>query len=336
MAIKRISDLSSILCVGTSNSSGAIQCLTIQKGIERDVLGDIPGSETEDNKNETARLKEALFEVSWPYGNTSSGYTNFESRSITYQTLSGYITHNILYETYTFAGNKTFTSSISIGENLTVNKNLTVKGSVQLGDSTDNNKGDTITIKGKQLSLSATTVNNEIGQVSSTLSGNLILNLTNANNANISVSNYLTSMTTRDVGRLDIRSNIVSIRTNISGPNGETGYFDVRGYDQDLSASHHVVMHTPSSFIRIGGYKELTATDFSDGDTVDISSQTIDLMYSKRLRICYYNKNEEDPAKRRIPVVTFGVNSNNEPTVTFNKSTKDNPINGFINHALWS
>lgn len=330
MAIKRISDLSSILCVGTSDSSGAIQCLTIQKGIERDVLGNISGSKTEDNKNETAKLKEALFEVSWPYGNASSGYTNFESRSITYQTLSGYITHNILYETYTFAGNKKFTNSISVGENLTVSGNLSVKGSVQLGDSTDNNKGDTITIKGKRLSLSATTVNNQIGQVSSTLSGNLILNLTNANNANISVSNYLTSMTTRDVGRLDIRSNIVSIRTNISGPNGETGYFDVRGYNQDLSASHHVVMHTPSSFFRLGSYRELTDPEFSKGDMIDLSSQNIDLTYSKQLRICYINNN------KRIPVVTFGVNSNNEPTVTFNKSTKDNPIDGYINHALWS
>lgn len=335
MAIKRISDLSSILCVGTSNSSGSISCLTIQDGIIRDVLGVSNGNTTidtsKDNDKETYKLKEALFEVSWPYGEVTSGYTNFESRSITYEALSGYITHNILHETYTFVGNKKFTNSISVDEN------LTVSGSVWLGNSNDDTTSDIINIKGKQLSVTATSAYNNIGEVSSTLSGNLNLNLSNASKANISISNYDTSMTTRGVGRLDIRSNIVSIRTNISGPNGETGYFDVRGYNQDLSASHHVIMHTPSSFFRLGGYKELTATDFSAGDMIDLSSQNIDLTYSKQLRIYCVNPNDPAPSAR-IPVLTFGI-KNNQPTVTFNQTsagTNINPIYGTINHALWS
>lgn len=335
MAIKRISDLSSILCVGTSNSSGAISCLTIQQGVERDILNKNENGSTieneEDNDKETFKLKEALFEVSWPFGEAPSGYTNFESRSISYWALSGYITHNILHETYTFAGNKKFTDSIS------VDGNLNISGNVWLGDSTDNDIGDYINITGKKLLVTATSVYNNIGEVSSTLSGNLNLNLSNASKASISISNYDTSMTTGNVGRLDIRSNIVSIRTNISGPNGETGYFDVRGYDQDLSASHHVIMHTPSSFFRLGGYKELTATDFSAGDMIDLSSQNIDLTYSKQLRIYCVNPNDPAPSAR-IPVLTFGI-KNNQPTVTFNQTsagTNINPIYGTINHALWS
>ena len=86
MAIKRISDLSSILCVGTSNSSGAISCLTIQEGVERDILNKNENGSTieneedndKDNDKETFKLKEALFEVSWPFGEAPSGYTNFE------------------------------------------------------------------------------------------------------------------------------------------------------------------------------------------------------------------------------------------------------------------
>lgn len=334
MAIKRISDLSSILCVGTSNSSGAISCLTIQQGVERDILNKNENGRTieneEDNDKETFKLKEALFEVSWPFGEAPSGYTNFESRSISYWALSGYITHNILHETYTFAGNKKFTNSISVGEK------LTVSGSVWLGDSTDNNTGDDINITGKQLSVTATSVYNNIGEVSSTLSGNLNLNLSNTSKANISISNYDTSMTTSNVGRLDINSNIVTIRTNTTDTNGETGYFDVRGYDQDLSASHHVVMHTPSSFIRIG-YNEPTSHNFSSGDMIDLSSQNIELTYSRQLIIYCVNPNDPAPSAR-IPVLTFGI-KNNQPTVTFNQTsagTNINPIYGTINHALWS
>lgn len=299
MAIKRISDLSSILCVGTSNSSGAISCLTIQDGIIRDVLGASNGNitidTTKDNDKETYKLKETLFEVSWPYGEATSGYTNFESRSITYEALSGYITHNILHETYTFAGNKKFTNSISVDEN------LTVSGSVWLGNSNDDTTGDIINIKGKQLSVTATSAYNNIGKLSTTISNGLEVQY---NNIDISGNG----------DKLNICAKTISVKTS---DNDSSGFFDVRGYNTNISASDHIKLITEGTTL------SAKATNTTDG-RIFLSAQNIEIVYLSTFTIKCGD----------TEVLKLGKNGNN-PTISSNTS-QTNPISGYINHALWS
>ena len=297
MAIKRISDLSSILCVGSNSSSGSISSLTIQDGIKRDVLGSNSSdlTSTEDNKNETAILKEALFEVSWPYGSAPSGYTNFESRSITYETLSGYITHNILHETYTFAGNKKFTDSISVGKNLSVN------GSVWLGDSTDDTTGDIIDVKGKQLSVTATSAYNNIGKLSTTISNGLEVKY---NNIDISGNG----------DKLNICAKTISVKTV---DNDSSGFFDIRGYDTNISASDHVKLLTEGTILS-------TQTNSNTAGRIFLSAQNIEIVYLSTFTIKCGD----------TEVLKLGKNGNN-PTISSNTS-QTNPISGYINHALWS
>lgn len=300
MAIKRISDLSSILCVGSNSSSGSISSLTIQDGIKRDVLGSNSSdlTSTEDNKNEIAILKEALFEVSWPYGSAPSGYTNFESRSITYETLSGYITHNILHETYTFAGNKKFTDSISVGKNLSVN------GSVWLGDSTDDTTGDIIDVKGKQLSVTVANVYNDYGTVTTQLSGKL----TTRSSADIDISSS---------NNLSVNVSSISIQTNESN---ETGCLAIRGYNTSIFANNNINLSTRSTLLSSYG------TGNSNGKTV-ISANNIGISFTDSFTICCGSD----------PVLTISKNiTNNNVEVKFDKSSQVNPINGYINHALWS
>ena len=300
MAIKRISDLSSILCVGSNSSSGSISSLTIQDGIKRDVLGSNSSdlTSTEDNKNETAILKEALFEVSWPYGSAPSGYTNFESRSITYETLSGYITHNILHETYTFAGNKKFTDSISVGKNLSVN------GSVWLGDSTDDTTGDIIDVKGKQLSVTATSAYNNIGKLSTTISNGLEVKY---NNIDISGNG----------DKLNVCAKNISVKTV---DNNSSGFFDVRGYDTNISASDHIKLLTRGTILS-------TQCNNNNPGGIFLSGHNIGISFTNSFTICC----DSDP------VLTISKNiTNNNVEVKFDKSSQVNPINGYINHALWS
>lgn len=306
MAIKRISDLSSILCVGTSNSSGAISCLTIQQGVERDILNKNENGSTieneedndKDNDKETFKLKEALFEVSWPFGEAPSGYTNFESRSISYWALSGYITHNILHETYTFAGNKKFADSIS------VDGNLNVSGNVWLGDSTDSDTGDYINIKGKSLSAIVADVYNEYGTVTTQLSGKL----TTRSSADIDISSN---------NNLFVNVSSISIQTNESN---ETGSLAIRGYNTNISASNNIDLLTQGTII------SSHSTDSNNG-TIFISGHNIGITFTDSFTICCGTK----------PVLTMLKGSTVEnPTVAFNKSTQFNPIDGYINHALWS
>ena len=299
MAIKRISDLSSILCVGTSNSSGTISCLTIQDGIIRDVLGVSNGNTTidtsKDNDKETYKLKEALFEVSWPYGEAPSGYTNFESRSITYEALSGYITHNILHETYTFVGNKKFTDSIS------VDKNLSVNGSVWLGNNNDSNTDDIINIKGKQLSVTATSAYNNIGTLSTTISSGLEVKY---NNTDISCNG----------DKLNVCAKNISVKT---ADNDSSGYFDIRGYDTNISASDHIKLMTEGTIIS-------TATNSNTAGKIFLSAQNIEIVYLSTFTIKCGN----------TEVLKLGKNGSNT-TISCN-ATQTNPISGYINHALWS
>lgn len=302
MAIKRISDLSSILCVGTSNSSGAISCLTIQDGIIRDVLGASNGNinidKTKDNDKETYKLKETLFEVSWPYGEATSGYTNFESRSITYEALSGYITHNILHETYTFAGNKKFTDSISVGKNLSVN------GSVCLGNSNDDTTGDIIDVKGKKLSITATSAYNNIGKLSTTISSGLDVKY---NNIDISGNG----------DKLNICAKTISVKT---ADNDVSGFFDVRGYNTNISASDHIKLLTRGTILS-------TQCNNNNSGGIFLSGHNIGISFTNSFTICC----DSDP------VLTISKNNtNNNVEVKFDKSSQVNPINGYINHALWS
>ncbi len=302
MAIKRISDLSSILCVGTSNSSGSISCLTIHDGIIRDVLGVSNGNTTidttKDNDKETYKLKEALFEVSWPYGEATSGYTNFESRSITYEALSGYITHNILHETYTFAGNKKFTNSISVDEN------LTVSGSVWLGSNNDSNTGDIINIKGKQLSVTVTSAYNNIGKLSTTINNGLEVKY---NNIDISGNG----------DKLNICAKTISVKTS---DNDASGFFDVRGYNTNISASDNIKLLTRGTILS-------TQCNNNNPGGIFLSGHNIGISFTNSFTICCGSD----------PVLTISKNiTNNNVEVKFDKSSQVNPINGYINHALWS
>lgn len=55
------------------------------------------------------------------------------------------------------------------------------------------------------------------------------------------------------------------------------------------------------------------------------------IIYEDIFQIKYRNSNGDE-----IPVVVFSHDGNGNPTVSFNQTSENNPINGYINHALWS
>lgn len=110
MSVKRVSDLSSILVDGTT-SEGEQRVLTTEQGVVRDVLG---GEESRRaGGSETNQLLNTQMEVSFPRKNEQFP-TQYDSKSIKYDTLCAYITHNILYEDYSFYGSKTLNGNLSV------------------------------------------------------------------------------------------------------------------------------------------------------------------------------------------------------------------------------
>lgn len=313
MAIKRISDLSSILYDSINNNTSftTIENLEISGGILRDVIPN--KNDNNDNTSETNQLKESLFEISWPIKSDtiSVGYTNFESRSISYETLSGYITHNILHETYTFVGNKKFNN------NVTISGDIAVGGNVYLGNDTSL---DEIRIKGKTLQSDIGEVTNNLGNVTNSLSGNLNITLTNKNNSNITINNFINDNMTSAEGKVHIYSNLFHIHTNLNGGNnGEKGYINTRSYNTDISSRNNIILRTPSSEVSLN----------SDNELFNLTSNNIVIKYSNSFVIKYNN----------TPVLTLSNDGNGNPTVIFNQTsagTNNNPISGTINHALWS
>lgn len=149
MAIKRISDLSGILLDGKDTNNQSIK-KSIEQGVIRDVLGGTVGGVN----NETKQLKESLFEVSWVVKeNYETDVTKYNSKSINYETLCAYITHNIQLEDYYFKGNK----SLSGDFNLTGNLNLI--GNVNLSGDTFKAKYKNINLTGETINLSGKTIN---------------------------------------------------------------------------------------------------------------------------------------------------------------------------------
>lgn len=68
-----------------------------------------------------------------------------------------------------------------------------------------------------------------------------------------------------------------------------------------------------------------------EGNIINVNgNEEISLTYKDKFTIWFKNSNGE-----KIEVLTLGHNGDT-PTVTFNQSSLSNPVNGYINHALWS
>lgn len=304
MSIKRVSDLSSILFSKKNTTGSTTQYinLDISAGISRDVVLN------NQVNTETSQLKEAMFEVSWPKSNSlptgvNGGYTNFESRSMTYETLSAYITHNILFETYTFVGDKTF------DDNVRVRKNLSVLTNTVLGNSQTNSN---VTINANCLSAKVNeAVLSAFDDIVNTAS-NYYINA--KNNINISSINDLT-----------IKSKNISMETSGS----TAGTFSVKGYNTDISAADNIILKTGKTST-LSNYNFIKLDSNNSENKITLSAKDIEIHYGNTFTI-YCGT---------TPVLTLAKNSSGIPTVAFNQTSAGtnttNPIYGTIKHALWS
>lgn len=116
MAIRRISDLSSILLYKKDDT---FHSYTITEGITRDVLGGYESRRA--GGTETDQLRNSMMEISW---RREDDHTKYDSKSMSYETLSAYITHNIQCEDYDFYGNKSLKGDLNITGNVDITGDL--------------------------------------------------------------------------------------------------------------------------------------------------------------------------------------------------------------------
>lgn len=137
MSIRRISDLSNILLY---KKDDAYYNYSVSEGVTRDVLGGKPSRSA--GGSETDQLLNSMMEISWRRDNDP---TKYDSKSISYDTLCAYITHNIQCEDYDFYGNKT------LNGDLTISGNVNISGdNFNVQSKNVNISGDVVTVDGRE------------------------------------------------------------------------------------------------------------------------------------------------------------------------------------------
>lgn len=144
MAVKRISDLSSILNIGIQGQEQ--RSITIEEGVVRDVIPQGVNSETQ-------QLRKSVFEISWPTEQDETNPSRYNSKNLTYETLSAYMLHNVLAENYTFTGIKTINTTESKQGGLIVNGITNLNGTTEIDGDVLSVACTSVTISGEYTNI---------------------------------------------------------------------------------------------------------------------------------------------------------------------------------------